>query len=315
MQSVPQVRPEPIERWARRTLILALALSMVVHACLILIGALVMVRGGDGGNGDAAAGGPNGPVEMAVMTKGELAALEASAADSATALPAIPDLPSETTVDDPSNTVDTLINDSAMQGASEVSDIGALGGGGELSGAGGLGLGGSGSGSGTGASFFGVEASGTRFAFLVDVSSSMEGRRMVRLQEQLAKSINGMAQNCSFFVVTFSTGAAVIGEKHEWREASESGKRWAKTQFGLLAPTGSTEPLAGLEIIYSMRPRPDAIYFMTDGEFNDIMTALEKLNAKAKVPIHCICLGSTQGEAAMKEIAERTKGSYKFVAE
>jgi hypothetical protein len=33
------------------------------------------------------------------------------------------------------------------------------------------------------------------------------------------------------------------------------------------------------------------------------------------VPIHCICLGSTQGEAAMKKIAERTKGSYKFVAE
>ena len=64
-----------------------------------------------------------------------------------------------------------------------------------------------------------------------------------------------------------------------------------------------------------MRQRPDAIYFMTDGEFNDLMPDIERENARARVPIHCICLGSTTGEPAMKAIAERTKGSYKFVPE
>jgi hypothetical protein len=252
---------------------------------------------------------------MAVMSQGELAALEASA-DPAAALPSIPDLPPEQGPGDPMRTEDTIVGDSALQGATQASNVGPLAGGGELSGGGeGMGLGGSGSGGGPGASFFGVEATGSRFAFLVDVSSSMEGRRIINLQEQLVKSVNGMSQTCSFLVVTFSTGASIVGEKKEWREASESGKRWAKAQFGLLAATGSTQPLQGLEIIYTLKPRPDAIYFMTDGEFNDIMPELEKMQAKARIPIHCICLGSSQGELAMKEIAKFTKGTYKFVPE
>ncbi len=292
----------------------ALLMSLAAHACFIVIAALVLVRGGGGGD-DGAGGGAAGPVEMAVMTQGDLAALEA-AAESAGALPAIPDLPPETGPQDPMRTDDTIVADAAVGGATQATLVGDLGGGGELSGSGGMGLGGSGGGGGgSGASFFGVEATGSRFAFLVDVSSSMDGRRIINLREQLIKSVNAMTPTSSFVVVAFSTVHMIVGDKAEWREASDAGKRWARAQFGALVANGGTEPLSGLEVIHTMRPRPDAIYFMTDGEFNDIMPALQKLREKVKIPIHCICLGSTQGELAMKEIAASTKGTYKFVPE
>jgi hypothetical protein len=228
----PQLERVRVEQWARRTLVPAMALSLVVHACLILLAALVLVQGGGGSPGSSEGDAALGQVELAVMTEGEVAALDAAAADRPTAIPSIPNQLSETTLPDIPGTPETVLDEAASSGASQLSDLGSLAGGGELGSGEGLGLGGSGSGGGGGGtSFFGVEATGTRFAFLVDVSSSMDGRRMVNLQEQLVKSINSMGQNCSFFIVAFSTGAQIVGDKKEWRDATESGKRWAKTQI------------------------------------------------------------------------------------
>ena len=298
--------------WTRRALLPAMALSVVVHCCLVLLAAVVLVRSGGGGEADPGAAG-GGPVEMAVMTQGELAALEASP-DMASSLPSIPDLPSEDGTD-PSKTDDTTISDSALDAAMDLTNVGPLAGGGDIVGNGNAGLGGSGGGTGGGTSFFGVEATGSRFAYLVDLSGSMQGRRLIKLQEQLIKSIQGMSPNCSFLVVTFSTNSAVMGDKPEWREATDGGKRWSRAQISLLAAGGSTEPLSGFEIIFKLRPAPDAIYFMTDGEFGDIQEKLDSLNARLKVPIHCICLGSEGGSPAMQAIAKRSKGSFKFVPE
>jgi hypothetical protein len=291
-------------------------MSLVAHACFIVIASLVLVRGGGGAGDDEAGGGAAGPVEMAVMTQGDLAALEA-AAESAGSLPAIPDLPPESGPQDPARTEDMIVADASTSGGAAATLEGDLGGGGDLSsGAGEQGLGGSGSGGGTGASFFGVEATGSRFAFLVDVSGSMDGRRIENLREQLTRSINAMTVASSFLVVAFSSEHMIMGGKAEWREASDSGKRWARSLMGTLVASGGTEPLSGLEVIHAMRPRPDAIYFMTDGEFGDaVMPAIQRLREKVKIPIHCICLGSPAGELAMKEIAALTKGTYKFVPE
>jgi hypothetical protein len=64
--SIPESpRTDTIASWAKRTIMPAMALSLVMHACFILIAALVFVRGGGGGGDDEAGGGASGPVEMA----------------------------------------------------------------------------------------------------------------------------------------------------------------------------------------------------------------------------------------------------------
>ncbi|MFA6047119.1 MAG: VWA domain-containing protein, partial [Phycisphaerales bacterium] len=191
--------------------------------------------------------------------------------------------------------------------------VGPLAGGGDVGGGEGLGLGGSGGGGG-GASFFGREAQGNRFAYIVDVSSSMEGGRIQSLQRELDRSIDGLLETSEFQVVQYSTDSQVVTEKDSWNQASPAGKRSAHARIGLMVANGSTNPLPAFEIIFRMRPRPDAIYFLTDGEFpDDIAEKITTLNRQLKIPIHCICLESQEGELRMKQIAKVSRGTYTYV--
>lgn len=290
--------------WQRRAAWPSFVISLVVHLLLIALAAVIIVGHAVG---DGHGPGFSGPVEMAVLSESELASLGGDSVSNA--IPTIPDAPLR---DDQLPEIgDAAPGDEAARDATRISDLGPLAGGGELSAGGGLGLGGAGGG---GTSFFGVEASGRRFAFLVDVSSSMEGKRMALLQQELNKAVQRMDNGTEFFIVAFSSDKQILGDKADWREASESGKRWARAQIGLLNPNGGTEPLPGFKTHFSMRPRADAIYFMTDGEFSPLVADdVAEMNAKLRIPIHCICLGSTEGEPLMKKIAEMSRGSYKFV--
>jgi len=304
--------------WARRATLPAIMFSIIAHACLVVLGTLIYVEGGGGAGGDDGRAVGGGPVEMALMSGAEFGELQAQASDSGESalLPAIPDIP----MTDPTQATSASASDTqgelADSGGNEASSIGSLAGGGELgSGEGdGMGWGEGGGGGGGGANFFGVAAAGTRFAFLVDISGSMDGKRMTMLKEQLNKSVVGLAQNCSFFVVAFSDGALVIGEKHEWREATDINKRWATSQLDMLSSSGGTNPLPGAELIFRIRPRPDAVYLMTDGEFSDgVLESLANLNRQAKLPIHTICLGNPAGQDVMKQIAKNSGGTFKFI--
>jgi len=296
--------------WA--TTMPSLLISLTAHIVFVVIAAFVIVASGAAGPGNDLIS--SGHVEMAVISEGELAKLEGAIGESGL-MPAIPDLPTEESTIEPIVTTESSIGDETARGAMEISDLGSLSGGGDISGGTGLGLGGSGGGGG-GASFFGVEASGTRFAYLVDVSASMDNKRISMLRDQLNKSITGLAPNCSFFVVAFSSQPQVMGDKREWRDSSEGGKKWARTLIEMLAASGGTEPMNGFEIIFSMRPRPDAIYFMTDGEFSEVVVErVVALNKQLRIPIHCICFGQESGGMLMRSIAKESKGTYRFVPE
>jgi hypothetical protein len=205
------------------------------------------------------------------------------------------------------------------------SEIGGGGGAGDVStGAGGMGLGGAGSG---GAKFFGVEATGTRFAYVVDLSGSMAGPRLEALRTELTHSIVELPETAQFLVVPFSNEAEALGKRDTWTEASPTGKRWAKNTIALELKDArdGTVPLPGFQIAYSVRPRPDSIYFMTDGESFPAGTAdeLKVLSAQFKVPIHCIRFGDKESaghggansaESIMRAIAKQSGGSYKLIS-
>lgn len=290
--------------WHRRATWPAAVVSLVFHLVLILVAALIFIPAGGGGP----PGEGEGVYESAVMSEAELDELEAAAW--AAAEPAVPEQQSpEQQLADLSS--DMSITDAASSAKIDLSDLGSLSGGGELSAGDGLSLGGGGGGA---ASFFGVEATGTRFVYVVDVSGSMEGRRMQGLKDELIRSIGSLDATAEFMVIPFSSGAWIVGEKREWREASESNKRWVRNQITLLAADGGTEPDKGFDIVFTLRPKPDAVYFMTDGEFPAIVAeSIIARNRRFRVPIHSICFGSDSGAEEMKRIAKESGGRYNFV--
>ncbi len=247
--TLPPTLMEVVVVNAKRASISALVLSLLFHGVAWLIAAMVVI-----GHGSAAAGsgnGDSGQVEMAVVTEGELTQLQDQALGVQT--PTVPDAPMKD-IEVATNINDTGPADAGGRSGDEIGEVGPLAGGGDISmgGGEGSGLGGSGGG---GASFFGVEAQGNRFAYIVDVSGSMndpvaaehEGTRIQALRAELTRSTQGLLETSHFVIVDFSSDAEVLGEKKEWNEASPAEKKKYKdAHYHADSRRGRTNPMPAL---------------------------------------------------------------------
>lgn len=299
------------ETWHQRFVRLAppatlfgLLVSLIVHLLIGVIAGLITFRGAQAGG----AGPEAGAVEFAVVTEAELAQMQEAGLD--LAAPTVPDVPMP---DLPAvELFDTQATSEVTELTGDLGDAATTMGAGDISGGSDLGVGGSGGGA---ASFFGVEARGTRFAYIVDISGSMGvGGKIESLRRELSKSVSALLENTQFLIVLFSTDAAPLAGRREWVAATNSGKNWARKNVADIPSTGSTNPLPAFQIVFTMRPKPDAIYFMTDGEFDpEVAMIVAGLNADYKIPIHCIAFVSRDAEAVMKQIAATSGGTYTFV--
>ncbi len=249
-----------------------------------------------------------GVVDFAVMTEAELSQLQDSALSFDS--PSVPEtnqepLPEIESLDMPS---EEEITGSLAEIAPTTIGAGA----GDIGQTSGLSEGGSGSGS---ASFFGVEATGSRFLYIVDTSGSMGiGGKLEALQHELVKSLDGLLEAAEFLVITYNSGASALDGRQVWSDADERGRRAARRAIANLGASGGTNPGPAFQLAFAMRPPPDAIYFMTDGEFSDeVAGEIAMLNAEYKVPIHCIAFVSRESEILMRTIAQQSGGSYTFV--
>lgn len=280
------------------------AVSLLVHLVILLIAALIQMN-----QPVAQIGSASSEVDFAVMTDSELSeiASEELALDTPDADSSSSALEMQAELDLGALEVD--ISDLAES----MGDVTLQLGGGDLEG---VGLGG-GDSAGAGASFFGVEARGNRFAFVVDTSGSMvNDGRLLSMQRELIRSISALFNSSNFFVAFFNSEARPLGDRGVvWAEATDSGKAWARTHIQATRAQGATRPAAGFELVALLEPRPDAIYFMTDGEFSDteadrILAIFQRMN----IPIHCITFRSREGEALMRRIATATRGTYTHIA-
>ena len=67
--------------------------------------------------------------------------------------------------------------------------------------------------------------------------------------------------------------------------------------------------------MFSLKVRPDVIFFLTDGEIPDL-TAVEiaAMNGRGKrVVINTIAFGDPASQALLKEVAMQSGGVYRFV--
>jgi hypothetical protein len=282
--------------------------SLVVHLAFLLIAAIWHLGVAQaGGAGDRDMG---GEVEMAIMTEAELGAIEEAALDINT--PAIADAVPETL---PSPEI--LDGPSAAGEAPAPGDIGNLSE--SMTGAGGdigdsVGAGDTGAGSGGAAKFFGVEAVGTRFAYIVDISGSMQGPKMRELKVELIESIGSLIEHMQFYVVPFSTESSPLGGRSRWTRSDEHGKEWAKDRTNEMNAFGGTNPLPAFQLVFDITPRPDAIYFMTDGLFDaEVASEVAKMNKRGKrVAVHTIGfdMQDPAAEKLLKRIAEESGGRY-----
>lgn len=300
-----------------RVTITGLGISVLVHLLLLLIAVLVRI---DYGFADAGGGGAD-PVEFAILSQADLNEQTAVDVDEIE----FSEIVSESMVD-----LNLLTEVGVEQSVSDLADAMAP----ELDSGGGsisdvdVRTGASGAGSGEGASFFGIEASGQRFAYIVDRSGSMntitrggELSRWELTQIELIRSVHGLAAHSDFFVVLYSSGATPLFGGSEWIKASKNNK--TSTGYAMMSSraNGGTEPVDAFAMVLALDPKPDAVYFMTDGEFSqDVPGRVSQLNTRRRVPIHCILFGqpgspeiTRRVEGMLQNMARKSRGRYQHV--
>jgi hypothetical protein len=186
----------------------------------------------------------------------------------------------------------------------------------------GLAMGGNAEGDGSGASgsaeFFGIGGYGQTFVYVVDASDSMnENGKFDRARYELLHSIEQLASDQRFFVIFYNDMAYPMDAKEPVLATEDAFSNVADWVNHVEADNG-TNPLPALLLALSMRP--DAIYFLSDGQFDP--TAIHVLRARNKpskrvghrqIPIHTIAFVDYMTIGIMRTIARDSNGEHRFV--
>ena len=169
---------------------------------------------------------------------------------------------------------------------------------------------GGGSGGG-GASFFGLEARGRKFVYVVDRSSSMHGDKILAAKTELVRSVSGLRRNMRFYIIFYNERFEAM-QASDLVKATEQSKRRFFTWVEGVPARGGTDPTEAMRLALSLKP--DAVWLLSDGLFGDqCADAIRAANPGAKVQIHTIAFYDNAGERLLRRIAEDNRGHYRFV--
>lgn len=325
MQNLPAPGSAPGEKSARRRLIeratvMGLVFSLAVHLVVMLVAALVTI---DFGYADAG-GGTGEEVEFAVLTSAELSptaspviqheSFEVAAIETqAMAIDMLAEADNQDSVDDLADSIAPTLS----PGGGSLTSIDTS-------------TGSAGAGTGDGASFFGLEAQGRRFAYIVDISGSMnaltsEGvnTRWELTRSELIKSVTQLDEHAEFFIVLYSSNTVRLFGDSQWIDATGGNKQLSAGALFGINPGGGTQPIPAFEGVFGLDPIPDAIYFMTDGLLDTGVPAqIKQLNRRELVPVHCVLFGeladqrdARAAQNMMSNIARNSGGKFTHIRE
>jgi len=233
---------------------------------------------------------------------------------------ALPDPPDDPGLGDLGASPDTALD----MGAEPIGPLALPGELGTLFGQGDTGLATAGAGR-SGAEFFGLKADGNKFAFVVDGSVSMH-RNWEACRRELTAAVARLEKHQRFYVILFNSRPRPMFSDEDPQpqpvpatpENLARLKRWLD-EFSLRS---GTRPQEAMRFVLPMRP--DAIYFLTDGELHDDTEEfLRNHNVRQDGPdaespastVHTIGFHSEKGRDVLKRIAEENGGEFRSVGE
>ena len=188
--------------------------------------------------------------------------------------------------------------------------------------------------------FMGVKSQANKILFIIDYSASMKGRDKV-MRYELCKAIDKLPAVGSVAVLFFSGPTWIAGqdanalhknwegsngggwkpkeghtpERPKWMPVTPSNKKKLKEAVVSTPLTFGTVWDNSFEWAFYMNPKPDVIYFMTDGNANKNLQGMEIIKSKkGKTKIYTIGYGAPAGaQKPLEEIAAITGGKSKFV--
>lgn len=169
-------------------------------------------------------------------------------------------------------------------------------------------------GKGKGTYYFGVEAVGERFVFIIDSSRSMAGIRWDRAIAELTKTAKELGPDQKFTIICFDEKERPLFDQKPvfyppTKKVLATTSNWLKS----LRHGRDTRPASAVRI--AMDLAPDSIYVLSDGLITDDTQELLRENNKREdgqplIPVHTILLYSDDGKEILESIAKENGGTF-----
>lgn len=171
--------------------------------------------------------------------------------------------------------------------------------------------------------FMGTQAQGRRFCIIADASNSMKGQQLAELKREVMKTLEGLNPSCEFYLIFFNA-TDIPMPFPTWLEASKENIAKVKPWVEGMTTKLHTWPQSSFERAFKLDPKPDVIFFMTDGFLQgnpDPIPQVNKLNSGTpKTVVHTIMFTKSKvtkpnpGAAAqLRALAEKNGGTYRHV--
>ncbi len=183
-----------------------------------------------------------------------------------------------------------------------------------------------------GAEFFGVQAPGKKFVFIVDSSNSMRGSRFAAAKREVVAAVKRLSKDQSFLVMFFDQNTEVMTfapkKEPELRPVLATPANIKKLERWIVDVQNElhTDPYEAMRMALDILP--DAVYLLSDGKLTDKGKTIDFLTTqnfiddalappekarKTKVIIHTVGFYSREGEETLQFIAKNNGGTYRFV--
>ena len=177
--------------------------------------------------------------------------------------------------------------------------------------------------------FFGIEATGGKIVYIIDMSPSMNQgypqRRFDRAVDEVLSSVNQLRDDQKFYVYLFcfESRPMAIGDEDEFLYPTAENKVALETWLRGVELGPGTDPREAL--VAALKMRPSCVFLLSDGEFNGkkygtgrygrgaSAVSLARRYNKSNCPIHTIGLEDEGSQEDMTQIAEDSEGRYKFI--
>ncbi len=158
-----------------------------------------------------------------------------------------------------------------------------------------------------------------RIVFVCDATGTMI-QKLGDLKHELTKAVAALRPNQSFNIIFFTDGGKYhIAEKNGLVVATPDNTRLAYSFLEDITPTGTTDPLPAIDAAF--KQRPDLVYFLSDGEFNnlrpyeDVVRQFDSSNKERRCRVSTILFETYDREAeqVMQRIAGEHGGNYRYI--
>lgn len=245
----------------------------------------------------------------------------------------LPDMPTMATA--------TTLTPNSMSGAGGTGNLPGLGGFGGKGGAGG---------GGPGINFFGLRTNAKRIAFLLDYSGSMSGPFRLAMEKELERALKKLPQGTQILLIPWAGPAWLSNETapqimSKWKKGDNyddfsvvNGAELAPPSWIAATPENVTEVMKNMRaqvaapggtdwrqpFRYAMevKPPPDAIFFMTDGQIppRNVGRALSAIDSALKrastMPqVNCLWIQNPEQPGDdLKKLATKYKGEFRAIS-